>query len=468
MTHAFKLLRAGLAGSCALLAMACGGDDDPCDPAANSGCDDGLVCEAVQDGDPACFAPVVISGRAFDLLDAGAVAGARVVAVAANGAPAGSVAVSAADGAYVIRVPALRDADGTPVAGTDVTLRADAAAYASFPGAVRPALPIDTRTPVEEDGRWVVRTAATDVGLLPLPSAPTGSIHGVATMDDGRTPALVVVESDALGAVKGRSAIADRDGDYRIFNLPPGSYTVTAYAAGHSYQQATVTLAAGQDLAADLALDDAPTSTFAGQVQLVNPQAGDATSVILVVESTFDPALLRGDSPPGLRAPGPGGAPTVTGPFTIEGVPAGRYVVLAGFENDHLVRDTSSIGGTDIVHQAIVAGQDVTIDASFKVTGAVDLVSPGAAGPEVVTGTPTFRWVDDTSEDRYQVTVIDAYGNQVWTHEELAGPHDPSTVYAGPALTAGMTYQFRVVSIKDPAEVLSYSEDLRGVFTIAR
>jgi hypothetical protein len=43
----------------------------------------------------------------------------------------------------------------------------------------------------------------------------------------------------------------------------------------------------------------------------------------------------------------------------------------------------------------------------FKVTGAVDLVGPGADAPEVVTGHPTFRWVDDTSEDLYRVNLFD-------------------------------------------------------------
>lgn len=469
MTKTTSLLRLGLAGTCATLALACGGDDDgPCDLAAGTGCDDGLVCEAVTGGEPACFGPVVITGRAFDLSDDAAIGGARLVALDANGAPAGSVGVSAADGSYAIRVPTARAADGTPEDGGSVTLRADAAGYAGFPGAVRPALPIDLGAPVAEEGRWVVRSALTDVGLLPLASPPAGAIHGVAAVNDSHAPVMVVVESDALGPIEGRSAIADRDGDYRVFNLPPGNYTVAAYAAGHSYAAKTVTLAAGQDAAVDLAIDSAPTATLAGKVQLVNPQGGVATSVILVVESTFDAALLRGDSPAGLRAPGPGVAPDVTGDFRIEGVPAGRYVILAGFENDRLVRDTSDIGGTDIVHQAIAAGQDLAIEESFKVTGAVDLVSPGADGPEEVTGNPTFRWVDDSSEDFYRVTVFDAYGNQVWQHDEPSGARDPSTVYAGPPLTPGMTYQFRVQSIKAPAELISYSEELRGVFTIAR
>ena len=38
--------------------------------------------------------------------------------------------------------------------------------------------------------------------------------------------------------------------------------------------------------------------------------------------------------------------------------------------------------------------------------------------------------------------------------------------YTGPALKSGMYYQFRVASIKDPATVISRSEDLKGVFII--
>ena len=458
--------------ACALVLVVlagCSDDQGPCDPADGSGCDDGQVCEVVSGGEPACFAPVFITGRVFDLADDDPVAGARLVALDGNGAPAGLVAVSAADGGYAIRVPTARSAEGAPLDRGAVTLRADAAGYVSFPAGVRPALPIATAAPVVEDGRYVIRSPLTDVALLPLAGAPTGQLHGVVATNATHAPTLVVAENAALpGAVKGRTAIADGDGDYRIFNLPAGSYTITAYAAGHSYQTRTVTVGDGADVGADLALDDGATASLAGSIQIVNPQQGVATSVILVVESTFDPALVRGETPAGLRAPGPGHLPDVTGGFQIEGVPAGRYVVLAAFENDHLVRDASSIGGTGIVHQPITAGQAVTLADSFKVTGAVDLVGPGANGPEVVTGTPTFRWVDDSSEDRYRVSVFDAYGTMVWEHLEPSGARDPSTVYAGPPLRPGMTYQFRVVSIKDPNEELSRSEDLRGVFTIAR
>jgi hypothetical protein len=455
---------------CAAIAAsiaACGDDGDKtCDPVANTGCDNGQVCEEVPDGAPTCFAPVTIRGRVFDFATDAAIAGATVVGVDVNGAAITTVAVTDATGAYVLAVPTARAADGAPIGGKALTLRADATGYLTFPSGVRPALPIDTTSPALVDGNYVVQSTLTDVGLLPLPAGPaTGMIHGRAAANDTSAGVLIVAEH-AVGpaAPRGSTALADRDGDYRIFNLAPGMYTVTAYAKGHNYGSKTVDVAAGADVVVDLAVDSTAASAVSGSVQIVNGGGGTATSVILVVESTFDETLVRGESPAGMRAPSPGMAPDVTGAFRIDGVPAGRYVVLAAFENDHLVRDASSIGGTSIVHQAVTAGQDVTIAESFKVTGALDILGPGANGPEMVTGAPMLRWVDDSSEDRYDLTVFDAYGSAIWTHTEPGGSRDPSVPYGGPALTPGMYYQFRVLSIRDPAEEISRTEDLKGVF----
>jgi hypothetical protein len=78
-------------------------------------------------------------------------------------------------------------------------------------------------------------------------------------------------------------------------------------------------------------------------------------------------------------------------------------------------------------------------------------------------------WADDSGEDGYTVVVFDALGTQTWT-TELPGSMGSDTVelpYAGPALTAGMYYQFRVTSwreVKGERLDISRSEDLRGVF----
>jgi hypothetical protein len=111
------------------------------------------------------------------------------------------------------------------------------------------------------------------------------------------------------------------------------------------------------------------------------------------------------------------------------------------------------------------------MDQSFKITEHLAIVGPGADAPEVVSGTPVFRWADDSSEDRYELELYSALGDLVWSDRAIAGVSGSRTVertYAGPALTRGMIYQFRVTSFRDrrgTATAISRSEDLRGVFS---
>ena len=437
---------------------ACGGDDEVCDPIAATGCDDGQVCEVVSGGEPRCLAPVVLRGKVYALASGDGVAGARVVALDGNGAPLTAVAVTGPDGGYELRVPSERSADGA-VLGQNVTLRADAASFVTFPSGIRTALPIDTRAAALAGGKLVVMSALTDVGLVGLPAAATGSLAGKVQAPPGGGGVLVVAESGDAAA----TAIADRDGDYRIFNLAPGAWTVKAYTRGANYDPVEAAVAADLTATANLNLSSRPTSRVTGSISIVNPEGAGATSVVLVVESTFDELLARGETPAGLRAG------NVTGAFTIEGVPEGRYVVLAGFENDGLVRDPdTSIGGTQIVHIAVASGADTAAGSGFKVTGARDTVSPGREAPEAVTATPPMlTWEDDSSEDAYQVLVFDALGNKVWEREvPRETSRDPSVAYDGP-LEHGMVYQFRAIALRGAVGErvpISSTEDLRGVF----
>jgi hypothetical protein len=445
------------------LLVACGGNDETkCDPVAQTGCNDGHVCEQVASGEPTCFAPIEVHGKVIDLADGHGIAGAQVVAVDVNGAAVSSVAVSGSDGTYALPVPAQRDADGKPSA-FPVSLRADAAGYQGFPGTVRQALPLDVMTAVADGDGFVLKSALTDIGLFAQPNASAGSIHGKAAVPDDHAGVLVVAESGGKGA----AAIVSRDGEYTIFNLAAGHYAVTAYSVGHVYTAKETDVAASA-VTLDLALaSDAPGS-LTGNVTFADPGGGKNTSVIAFVESTFDMATGRGVAPPGLRSPRTG-APDVTGAFSMDGVPPGRYVVVAAFENDGLVRDPDHcISGTADVHVQIAIGQPTVTPTAFKITGALAVMTPGATMAEPVTGAPTFRWADDSSEDQYLVEVFDSFGQRVWmmTTPGVSGSV-PSMVYAGPALQPGMYYQWRVTSSKKSgvnACELSRSEDLRGVF----
>jgi hypothetical protein len=426
------------------------------------GCADGLVCENVEGGSTGCFAPVVVEGRVVSTASGNAaVANARVVARDASGALVSrEVAISAADGAYALTVPSPRKADGTPTVPS-FTLRADAAGYATFPSGLRVALPVDGANAVAtvDAGRAVIKNASTDVGLDPLAeTSGLGSIKGK------------VVSSKAAGTlvVSGReSSIAAPDGTYEIFNVPTGAANVRGYQAGLQLKAADATVpAGGSATGVDLAEDAAPLAVVTGDVSFVNASAS-STSVVLVVKSTFNETLARGEVPRGLRLA------SVSGKYEFKDVPAGDYVVLAAFENDGLVRDPdTSIGGTSV--QSITVGSAAVTVPGFKITGALDVVRPGASGPEEVTGAPTFEWKDDSSEDGYECTVFDTFGVKVWEKLDVArvtGAPTVSVVYAGPALKAGY-YQLRAVSWRTKKGTttertyIAATEDLKGVFLV--
>ena len=448
-----------------LLASGCSeSSSDACNPVAQTGCEDGLVCEEVVGGDPGCFAPVVLRGNVFDRANDDGIEGATVVALDANRSPASTVATTGPAGDYEIRVARQRDVDGNP-SGGDVTLRADAAGFQTFPGGIRQALPIDVSDPLDEDGVLVVENAATDIGLIGLPSGSgTNVIFGNVEVPDDSTGVLVVAETSGPNP-EGFTAIADREGVYRIFNLPDGAFSVLGYAQGANYGAQDASVSGGQEVRVDLSLTGDAPGTVTGSVQIVNPGAGEGTSYILVVESTFDETLARGETPPGLRAP-EGTELVSSGSWVNEGVPVGSYKVLGAFENDRLVRDPDfGQGNTEIVRVEVTAGQSAEAP-SFKITGSLDVLTPGAEGPEEVTGTPLFSWVDDSGEDRYHIDVFDTFGEIIWSDPNVPGSSgsDPEVTYGGPALESGMFYQFRVTSFDGNDRPLSKTEDLKGVF----
>lgn len=427
-----------------------GGGGASCSPEAQTGCAEGLVCEEVQGGTPACFSPVTVKGRVFDFVSEAGIEGARVVARDENQAALSPIAVTAADGTYALQLPATRDSSGKPISRA-FTLRADAQTYQSFPTAPRVALPLDAADAVGDPPE--LASSLSDIGLIAL--ADTTGLGSVSGTVDADLPLGTLVLAG------GSTGVADRDGSFTVFNVAAGDQSVTGYKQGLNLAPANATVTAGQDVGGVLLtqVGDA-TATVSGSVQIVNGGGSSSTSVILVLEDTFDDMQKRGEAPPGLRAG------NVTGAFSISGVPDGRYVVLAAFENDGLVRDPdTSIGGTQIAH-ITVAGADNAISTGFKITGALAVISPGANDIEPVTGNPTFSWEDDSSEDSYDVEVFDALGTSVWKTSGNfdQGGNKPATVdYAGPTLEKGMIYQFRATSVKGGVPISS-TEDLKGVF----
>ena len=230
------------------LLIACGGGSKQCKLDDPSTCSSGEVCESVQNQTaPACFYPVQLQGHVSDLSTAAAIGGATVSALDDNGAPAASVAISATDGSYTLRIPSVRaDSSGKPV-GRKVALRAAARNYFNFPSGVRVSLPIDTSaaTQANASSPYLISGGQADIGLISLASATQGrpSVSGTVEVSPGQVGVLVVAETTDVPI----SAIADTSGTFTLFNVAPGSVHVQAYSRGANYTAVDLNVQAGAD-----------------------------------------------------------------------------------------------------------------------------------------------------------------------------------------------------------------------------
>jgi hypothetical protein len=461
---------------CSLLALslqlaACGDEasragrsGDACTPEDESACESDLVCDPRADGSAyVCGGQAVIQGRVTHALNGEALVG-RVVVLGVDGSPAAEVVYTDGEGGYSAVVTAPRNADGTVAETSKWTLSVSAQGYEPFPAGPRLALPISA----SQMAGGVIQAPSTDATLLPLsqPELYSRQIEGsISAPSPGGT--LVVAEG---GEGVAPYAVASRSGEFTIFNVPSSTFELTGYKRGQQLRRTAVDVREASVSGARLELSDLPIGGVSGNVNIVNAPGGSMTSVVLVPDSVFDTRLERGAIPLGLRAPGQPEAPSVSGAFGFDGVPAGEYVVLAAFENDGLVRDPdTSIGGTTIQRVTVGSDQSVVMDQSFKVTEHLAIIGPGAEVPEPLRGPPTFSWSDDSSEDRYEIELYTALGDLVWEQRAVPSGRGESVelAYAGPALVAGMVYQFRVTSFRDRNGVttaISRSEDLRGVF----
>lgn len=449
-------------GLVAVVLSACGPKecklDDP------SSCPADQACEQVSGKNPMCFAPVTLEGKVYDLSNSAGIKGALVLATDENGAPAGPAVTTGTDGAYSLRVPSTRTDDKGSFTSRKVLLRSQAKNFIPFPSGGRISLPIDTSAAsrTEDTKPYVLKSPLTDIGLSPVDAAAQSfpSISGTVEMSATQKSVLLVLESG------GRTALAGSDGKFTFFNVPGGGYKLSAYSAGVNYGVLDVQVQSSDLTGLEVKKTATTTATLSGNVQLVAGANGAGTSVVLVVESTFIEALGRGEVPPGLRAPEAGTAPTVTGSWSIAGIPDGKYVVLAAFENDGNVRDPDpGISGTQIQHITVTNGAITpAISPSFKVTGAVGLVSPGADGIDATSATPTFTWQVYSNADAYVLRVFDSLGLEIW-QTAIGDKATVTSAYAGPALTVGQFYQWRVTAMRRGAPT-SQTEELRGLFRV--
>ncbi len=452
-----------------MVVTGCGDDGEKeCLVGTGEGCGEGLVCAAVQGEEkPACFGPLLLAGTVFDGLTKEPVDEAAIVVVDANGTPLTSVVRSGEDGGWSVAIASERKADGTPLSRS-VTLRVSAAGYEPFPTPPRVSIPVDLAAAEEVAGPvFRLENAALDVHLTPLPESGTDLFTLSGRVDaEAAGGILMVAVQDGAAVSRG---FTDAGGFFLLFNVPAGTTEVTGFRQFLIVPSLTVEVGDPPPSELLLTADSCTCATVSGSVSMVNAPGDAVTSVILAPEAAFDESSRRGEAPPGFRAA------EVTGAFAIDGIPPGKYVVLAAFENDGLVLDPDlSIAGTDIVHLAVAADQAaVEIGEPFKVTEALAVVRPGSDGPEEIDAAPVeLEWADDSSEKGYVVRVYDSYGNLLHEDEEVplvTGSETVSYTWTpAAALEDGMYYQFRAWSWKEDKKegrvYISSTEDLLGVF----
>ncbi len=444
--------------------------EDACDPLVTDDCPEGLWCEPVAgDTKSGCFLPVIIAGRVFDLDEIGypAIEGARVSAMDQKDGSATDVSVTDSTGHYAIPLSLIRQRNGMPLADEVYIMRAAAKDHAPYPGPGQVALPILMENCTLMGDGYYVSSGFLDIGLAALAEEAQGGFIVSGSLSETTSGVLVIARCATAPCPY---TYTGAEGDFTIYNVLPGDYEIAALKSGISFTPVAVTVVDADitDLLLEL-VTEPELGSITGQVNIVDGGGGLTTSVVMMAEETFIPGFDKGEIIPGLRAPEPPEAPIISGAYTITGIPAGKYVVLAAFENDWLVRDPDpNIAGTQVLHLEMPAVGDIwdlSLD-NFKVTRAIDIVFPGALGPEQVDAVNlVFIWKDDSSETHYNLKLFNAYGKIVWekTVPRATGVTQLEEPYDGDPL-AGY-YQWRVTSLKSGAPI-STSEDLKGIFYV--
>jgi hypothetical protein len=326
------------------------------------------------------------------------------------------------------------------------TLRVGAAGYQEFPGGIRIALPItvsftDPKTAATVEGPQ-------NVELMPLAGAPAGSIAG--KVGGTQVAGVLVVASNSSGAL---STVSDASGDFVIFNIPDGMYSVQGYFVGVNFTQVDgVTVAGARKDGVNLTSSGAATAALTGTLSYVaGADTSIATSVVLRLQATHE-------VPPGLQV-----AAMNATTYQLPGVPDGTYEVLASFPTDQLVKDPDP--GQAGTSTPVVTFAGNTVDAgTFKITDPVNITAPDANVK--LAGTPMFTWLAYPQTDHYKIDVFDSTGTPIWSQDNV--PRSTSLAYGGPALQTGGYYQWRITSFAVSAGTgtrpISQSEDLRGVW----
>jgi len=307
----------------------------------------------------------------------------------------------------------------------------------------------------------------------------TGWVSGkVSTGGTGLSNVLVAVEAAGVAY----TSITNSSGNYAVYNVPGGSYSVQAYARGYTFAPVPASVSSGLATTANVSATASAgasvpvTFNLIAQTGVVKP-ASMLVSLVHPVSHETIPGLDQTQTFQNSLS------------YNFTGVADGNYLVRSTFANDTIVVDPDAIVKFGEPSVVVTAGTPSPNPVQITATGAVGLVSPTnamtSATPAIVTGTttPTFTWNAYSSTSDYVLEVMEAdTGIVVWGGFSNMGTATPSKnitvpssatsyVYNGPALSVGKTYRWRVYASKNDTSTLgwhliSMSEDQMGLFKL--
>lgn len=300
-----------------------------------------------------------------------------------------------------------------------------------------------------------------------------GVISGTVTaLDASVAGGLIIAEKGDLAY----SSVSDADGNYFIYNVPAGDYSVKCWKAGYNSNIQEINIEASMEKSdVNITLTQDATANVTGTISFL------ATENKEVDVSLVHPVTK--ETVPGLNIKTEGGN------YIFENVPNGTYIGRASFENDSLVLDPDWVvknGGEPTIE---VNNADVSLN--YSVTGAVSLQNPtnnslSTQPVEVSLDTLSFSWIPYPSTSDYVIEVIDGNGNIIWggfsadwSQKNIVIPGSQTSIEydadgtANAQLEAGKTYRWRIFSSKDDNQsvtgwrLISVSEDQMGLIKIA-
>ncbi len=310
------------------------------------------------------------------------------------------------------------------------------------------------------------------VEMFPSSLTNAGFISGKVNVGSDALPGALIVAYDGTN---GFSSISDESGDYSIFNVPPGDYTVEAFMINHNSNEINVSVSPDTETSsANLQLSEGASGQVSGQISFLATQ-NQEVDVALTHPGT-------GETIPGLITR------TSNFVYSITGVPDGLYIGRATYENDTKVVDPDRIVkfGEPTVN---VDGSAVELD--FDVTGAVSLVGPSNdlsnAQPVSSGVSPVFEWTPYPSTSDYVIEVVNSDGKVIWggfdtdnllMTKNVVIPSEQTSITfnsdgkALEDLQPGKIYRWRVYASKDDIQeltgwkLISVSEDQQGLILI--